>query len=484
MTMTPIRFGTDEQFTALRRLLCDAGYNDASLCSQARVPTIYEVLESTTRRKHKPPLDHTVDALMWVLLEGRALSMRSWGHLVPGELTSLLAAVGLLVEQADEYICPLALYPVENLYVVSDRDSTIVDSVYPALVENTGRFLDVIPRSRCGSFLEVCAGTGIAALLAARDFAARSYAFDIAERSVNFATFNCRLNGLPNMTNEAGDLYGPAGLQTFDRIVAHPPYVPVLKPKAIFHDGGDDGEQIVKRTVEGLPAYLAPGGEFVMLAMGSDRKDAPYEHRVRQWLGAAQAEFDIALVTRRIIDPADFVARSVMQGKSDSSEIDQWNKVFSSRGVTALVYGTILIRRKSANRTAFTVRRQNSDRTHRAEMEWLLDWEGQVASGTATTELLDGALTASPDVELRVVNRLQDGDWAATGYQLLSEYPFGMELQPQPWMIQLLTKCDGKKTGRELWQQLIAEEVIFAGTPLDQFANALVVLLSGGFLHL
>ncbi len=482
--MTPIRFGTDEQFIELRRLLSDAGYNDAALCLRARVPTIYEVLESATRQKHKPPLDDTIDALMWVLLEGRGLSMRSWGHLVTGKLTGLLEAVGLLVEQADEYICPLALYPVENLYVVSDRNSTIVDSVYPALVENTGRFLDVIPRSRCTSFLEVCAGTGIAALLGARDFAAHSYAFDIAERSVKFAEFNRRLNGLPNMTNSAGDLYAPAGSKTFDRIVAHPPYVPVLKPKAIFHDGGDDGEQIVKRTVEGLPAYLAPGGEFAMLAMGSDRKDAAYEYRVRQWLGEAQAEFDIALVTRRIIDPADFVSRSVMQGKSDSSEIDQWKKVFTSRGVTALVYGTILIRRQTRNRPAFTVRRQSSDRTHRPEMDWLLDWESHVADHTAATLVLDGSLTAAPDVELRVVNHLRDGDWAATGYQLLAGYPYGMELQPQPWMIHLLARCDGKRTGRELWRQLIAEEVIFPGTPLDQFAGALTVLVSGGFLHL
>ena len=482
--MTDLRFGTEEQFSALQGLLRDAEYNDATLCSRAQVPTIFEVLTSEVRRKHKPPLDDTIDALMWVLLEGRGISMRSWQHLVPAEITGLLKATGLLAEQADEYVCPLALYPVENVFIVSDRGNTTADRVYPAVVEDAGRFLKVIPRSRCENFLEVCAGTGIAALIGARDFAGHAYAFDIAERSVKFAEFNRRLNGLGNMTNSAGDLYAPAGPKTFDRIVAHPPYVPVLKPNAIYHDGGDDGEQIVRRTVEGLPAYLAPGGEFAMLSMASDRKDAPYEYRVREWLGEAQAEFDIALVTRKIMEPADFVAQSVMRGKSDSSEIDQWKQVFSSRGVTSLVYGALLIRRKTENGPAFTVRRQNSVRTHRAEIDWLLDWESLVAGGAATAQVLDGALTAGPDVELRVVNRLQGGDWAATRYQLQGDYPFSMEIEPQPWMIYLLSKCDGKKTGRELWRQLIDDEVIFSSTPLDQFAAALAVLVSGGFLHL
>ncbi|MEO8128054.1 MAG: class I SAM-dependent methyltransferase [Bryobacteraceae bacterium] len=481
--ISPLRFGTDQQFAALQGLLRDAGFNDAAVCSRAQVPTIFDVLMSEIRRAHKPPLEDTLDAMMWVLLEGRALSMRSWEALVSGEITGLLRDMGLLVEQGGEYICTLALYPVEDIYVVSDRNAEIPDRVYPALVENVQRFLQIIPRSRCESFLEVCSGTGIAALVAARDFARKSYAFDIADRSVQFAEFNRRLNGLENMTNTAGDLYGPANGKMFDRIVAHPPYVPVLKPNAIYSDGGDDGEQIVKRIVEGLPAHLAPGGEFAMLSMGSDRNSGTYEYRVREWLGEAHAEFDIALVRRKAMEPADFVARSIMRGKTEASEVGEWDRVFTSRGVTTLVYGALLIRRKTESRAAFTVRRQNGDRTNRAEMDWLLDWEGLAAGSGGASRVLDGALTAAPDIELRVVNRLQDGDWAATGYQLQAEYPFKMDVEPQPWMIYLLGKCDGRKTGRQLWQQLIDEEVIFPGTPLDQFAAALTVLVSGGFLH-
>src|SRR4051812_28156302 len=182
--MLPIRFGTDEQFAALNMMLQDADFNDASLCARAEVQSVYEVLLSEVRQKHKPPLTDTLDALMWVLLEGRPISLSSWNHLIQDEMTEMLTALGLLVEQAGEYICPIALYPIENLYVVSDRNSDLPDKVYPALIKETGQFLDIIPRSPCKRFLEGCAGTAVAALLAARDFAAQSYGYDIAERSV------------------------------------------------------------------------------------------------------------------------------------------------------------------------------------------------------------------------------------------------------------------------------------------------------------
>jgi SAM-dependent methyltransferase len=398
-------------------------------------------------------------------------------------LTGLLEEFGLLVAHGDERFCPLALYPTEGLFVVSDRTTDTADTVYPALVENTRRFLDVLPRAKCGSFLDVCAGTGIAALIAARDFASQSFAFDIAERSVQFAEFNRRLNGLQNVTNGEGDLYTPADGRQFDCIVAHPPYVPVLKPKYIFHDGGDDGELIVKRIVEGLPAHLAPGGQFCMLALGSDRKEGPYEHRVRGWLGDAHREFDIALVTRKLIEPADFVARSVVRGTADSSEVSQWRTLFEERGIDTLVYGVLLISRKALGRAPFTVRRQNSERTHRAEMDWLLAWEAAVADGSGAERALRSRLAAVPGIQLRVMNRMEEGDWAAVEHILQTDAPFSMECRTQPWMAYLLSKCDGTKTGLDLLRDLIAEEIVYAGTEPNDFAEALTMLISGGFIQ-
>src|SRR3954471_233919 len=114
--MLPIHFGTDEQFAALNMMLQEAGFNDASLCARAEVTSVYKVLESKVRQNHKPPLADALDALMWVLLEGRPLLIQSWNDLISSEMTEVLLALGLLVEQAGDYLCPIALYPIENVY--------------------------------------------------------------------------------------------------------------------------------------------------------------------------------------------------------------------------------------------------------------------------------------------------------------------------------------------------------------------------------
>ena len=75
--------------------------------------------------------------------------------------------------------------------------------------------------------------------------------------------------------------------ETFDLVVAHPPYVPALSHRFDFRDGGEDGEQVARRIVDGLGAHLRPGGRFVMTAALSDRRGAPIAQRVREWLGAA-----------------------------------------------------------------------------------------------------------------------------------------------------------------------------------------------------
>ena len=77
-----------------------------------------------------------------------------------------------------------------------------------------------------------------------------------------------------------------------------------------------------KQIVQSLPQHLEPGGEFCLLSMGLDTKDAPFEQRARNWLGDANQEFDIAFVARKSVEPSEFVTASVMRGAAALEDVD------------------------------------------------------------------------------------------------------------------------------------------------------------------
>src|ERR1035437_2091384 len=94
-----------------------------------------------------------------------------------------------------------------------DRDPLpmTADAVYPAGIENTVAFMATLPETPCEALLDIGTGTGIAALDGAR-LARHAWGTDIAARSVQFAEFNRRLNGIENACVLMGDLYAPVEL--------------------------------------------------------------------------------------------------------------------------------------------------------------------------------------------------------------------------------------------------------------------------------
>src|ERR1017187_11025104 len=103
-----------------------------------------------------------------------------------------------------------------------DRDPLpmTADAVYPAGIDNTVAFMATLPETPCEALIDIGTGTGIAALDGAR-LARHAWGTDIAARSVQFADFNRRLNGIENACVLMGDLYAPVEGLTFDRIVTH-----------------------------------------------------------------------------------------------------------------------------------------------------------------------------------------------------------------------------------------------------------------------
>jgi len=113
------------------------------------------------------------------------------------------------------------------------------------------------------SLIEVGAGSGLAALEAARR-GARVVATDRnpeALRQLRARALAERLDLSVVRTNLA------AGLGRFDRLLANPPYLPTRPEERdpdrwtnVALDGGLDGCRVLARLVHDLPDHLAPGG--------------------------------------------------------------------------------------------------------------------------------------------------------------------------------------------------------------------------------
>jgi SAM-dependent methyltransferase len=485
-----LHLGTDEEFAALRSALAAAGYTEPAICERLGIQKISQFPFAAENRP--PPRTLTdpdpLDLLIRLFIENESVEQDT-ARALPLEL---LTALGLIVHHtADAGLLSgtVMLHPLRDLYIVSDRPSSIEwdqrrppdDFVYPAMIPNSQLFLDLIQPGPCDAFLDLCAGTGIAALVAARDGAAHAYSYDITRRSTVFAEFNRRMNGIANFTASQGDLYQPAGELTFDRIVCHPPYVPVYRPQLIFDSGGQDGEQIVRRIIEGLPRYLRPGGRFYGLTMGSDR-ERPFEQRLREWLGPAEREFDVAFINRITRTPREWASESVINNKGSVADIAEWRAFFESLHVRMLAYGLVMIQRRKEDRPVFTVRRQIGSRTGPAEHAWLFDWETAVVTHEPAW-LMGLRPRSTAGIRFHVEHNFSGGTWVPDTYLLESDHPFASGLPAQAWTAHLLTCADGSLTVAELLDRLKADGALRPETPASAFAEMLATLVSGGFLQ-
>ncbi|MFJ4466602.1 HemK2/MTQ2 family protein methyltransferase [Streptomyces sp. NPDC089424] len=117
--------------------------------------------------------------------------------------------------------------------------------------------------------LDVGTGSGALALHAAR-LGLRVTAVDVSRRAVWAARVNARLSGL-RVRILRGNLFDPVQEQTFDVILANPPYVPApggdAAPRGTARawDAGHDGRLILDRICREAPGLLRPGGVLLVV---------------------------------------------------------------------------------------------------------------------------------------------------------------------------------------------------------------------------
>jgi SAM-dependent methyltransferase len=488
------RLGSEEEFAALRKLLEECGYSYDGICKRVKVDALLDYRSAPARELIGKLLEEPIDGLIRLFYDCVYVREDELIRLLPDEGLRALETLNLLGRDPDApglvFGTAAILLNARNL-TVCDRgnapDGTKCtlppDVVYPAIFENTREFVDRLPSTPCEAMLDIGTGTGIAAMRSA-PYAGHVWATDISSRCTLFAEFNRRLAGLENMTVVEGDMYAPVEGLTFDRIVTHPPYIPAKQTGLIFRDGGEDGEQIMRRIVEGLPRYLRPGGKFYALLMATDREGEEFEQRIRKWLGADEAMFDVVLVSDWLHTPAELVREKLAKRNTDNAEEWRFRQAMWEATKTLYVfYGWVLIRRHEGGRPAATGRARAGKGFTGRGTEWLLEWESAVRAPGGMAMLLDSRPTISPFCELHIVHRVREGRFSGEEFTLETARPFDARVRCHGCLAQIVSQCDGVMTWRDHFAWAQEAGLVNPGDTVEDFAQVLRPLMSTGLLR-
>jgi SAM-dependent methyltransferase len=371
-----------DMFANIRRSFADLGFNESNIRDRYLFesdPAGSFVLPTFPKRRAETITG--LDILVHLFMGQESLPLELVEQFLGSRCFSELREVNLIRLEDEGATCraTVRIEPVKELLVCADlfpRKSPSKkvplrsDHVYRPWDFSAQMYGRIIPEIPCRRFLEMCCGSAYVCLAAAKNFAESVYGVDINDRAIRFAEFNKKLNGVENVTLYCGDLFEPVQSQTFDRIVAHPPYVPALVESLTFADGGVDGERVSTALIRDMPRYLADGGEFCSYLALSDRVDAPAELRVREMLGTYGPELDVALLVMAERSPASFlISRSDPTPFSEENE--QLQDACRKLGITRFVTTALTIRSRRGSAPSTLRHRAVSWETVRAMSETL-----------------------------------------------------------------------------------------------------------------
>jgi SAM-dependent methyltransferase len=482
--------GTDADFRAMHRLIDETGYTTEGILTRLKLDNIAHYCAPPEGGR---AIQNPLDAMIALFFDCGYVAEQQLSETLPPDTVPLFDRLGLLVRDpapAGMVFTSAAILPANGILTACDRgaapDGSKIpyppDVVYPPVFDTTQRFLGELPDTPCEAMLDLGTGTGAAALLGA-PHAGHVWATDVTTRAVRFTEFNRRLSGLENMTVELGDLYGAVEGLTFDRIVIHPPYVPakVRRSDHVFAVSGDDGEQIIRRTVEGLPSYLRPGGRFYSLQIATDRQGEEFEDRIRKWLGDRHQEFDVMLAVHSKRTPTDYLAQDETRLVEESRN---WMELWEHTRTTFMVYATLLIERHAEPRRPLTRRAHKGAGYTGRNLEWNLEWQKALTRDDHVEMLLACRPLARPENELQVIHRLRNGAFQAEEFRLEIPGPFVLSLRCEDWLTLLIPDCDGVRTWRDHFERAKQNGIIRQDVPIEEFARGLGVLVALGALAL
>jgi hypothetical protein len=351
----PLSLDVPDAVRRLRDVLDRAGYTESGAQEVLRSTEAPLLGVRTSARQDLPLLiyrsrgEEPLHTLLRLFLLGVPVGLDAARRAAEPMSLEEWSALGLVQIQGNAVAGTVDLFPYQNLLIVSDSPWQADPPANQVLsVSNAAQLLAHLALwPTGGQALDVGTGCGLLAYLAA-PHSDRVVATDCNPRALNLAQFGAQLNGLANVEFREGDLFAPAGEQTFDLVVMNPPFVisPVKGP--VWRDGGMRGDWFCRRVVREVPARLREGG-FCQLACN-------WVHTAGEdWRAALAGWFegtgcDVWVLHIRTFDPASYAASWLEPRPGETPEararrFAERMQYYEQERIEAIGYGVIVMRR-------------------------------------------------------------------------------------------------------------------------------------------
>jgi SAM-dependent methyltransferase len=392
--------------------------------------------------------------------------------LAVAELESALAPGGVAL-LADSGLCDVdgtlarataKLLPHGDYYIASDLGQAAGTEIpfdhVPGVQAPSVTLAKLAVRLDVDAALDLGTGSGLQALLAAKH-CRRVVATDINQRALAFAAFNAELNGVRNIEFRHGWGFEPVAGEQFDLIVSNPPYVISPDHTYAYRDSEIRGDELCRRIVTEAGTYLRADGFAHVLVSWTYPAGGDWATPLRDWVAGHGC--DAWLLHYRTNDPLTHASGWLRPlGEQDpgafDAALDRWLAYCAQRGIDAVGFGAIVLRRRTGMRNWVRAETLPLDSLAAASAHTLRAFAGNDLLGDLAGDhaLLQRRFRLTEHHRLRQSLTCADGrcEVAATTLELTDGLAFSVTLDRYTTL--LLPQLDGTRSLRQVLENVAA----------------------------
>jgi methylase of polypeptide subunit release factors len=128
----------------------------------------------------------------------------------------------------------------------------------------------------------------------ASDHCKQVVSVDISPRAIDFARFNCALNGIDNIEFVLGDVFDSVA-STCDLLLSNPPYAPDSGSRVgdNFWSGGPNGTEVLERIIRAIPSRLDDDGACHIVSLFANPPGTRTQDLFDRWLGGRMDRYRV-----------------------------------------------------------------------------------------------------------------------------------------------------------------------------------------------